>query len=650
MNGTYNVKTLSEDARQADGAVVSAGVKYGKAALVCFQGRKYAVNPHAILTINCTFLCNCNCTFCYNKKTFVADGEYVSPDTYEMGRIIEFARMGGIKVVALTGGEPTLDANKLLALVRKFKAAGFETVRLHTNGMALCRRICLDHVEKPLWWWLGASGLNDLSLSIADYRKEKNRKIMGCDNLSALVDFLPHVRECNMRVRLSCVLSKEGIYSIEDIKNYIGFATGNSVNYVIFRIEPSLNPLESPIIDSVAVQLCAIGFSVEYSHVKSDSTIYELRSGSVQVCLSCVKEELDPDKKVRRLIYMPNRVVYTSWIDSSSILFEEDAGKIVKYATSSQNHESCTRESAIIPSYIFQGSGFRMDLHVHSSVSDGENSPVSVLSAAAKAGITTLVFTEHNAIHDSIGQLKGVAKTMGIDMPLVGVEFSTVYCMDGNPLLKFHLLVYGKSVDQFSFMKDLFNPNDPKNDYLISLYWKLYAQNMISKRLQDIYLVEDSVAPTRKKMLTRKLLVNEVVANCGLSEREVSEVYVPKMDERERYRKYLNVSDVISLARDSGCATVVAHPGWVRPYNESVKLSEEDVLCAIVRLSQQGLQGVETVHRLNDVPTRVKLCRLAERLGLVITGGSDYHGRSRCFFGQNGITERGFDQLWRIIR
>ena len=649
MNGTSNIKILCKDAYQDGSIVISGKNALNNAKLFVFHGKKYAINPNAILTINCTAKCNCNCFFCYNKKTFIYDDEYVSSDSYEMERIIEFAKSGNVKVVTLTGGEPTLNTNKMLALIAKFKKAGFETIRMHTNGMRLCQSVVVGKECNPLWKWLELFGLNDLSLSIADYRKEKNRQIMGFDNISALSGFLPYINDCHMRVRLSCYLSECGIYAINEIMEYIDFAHKYGIKYVIFRIEPSHTFLEETYINQILSVLLEKGWIIDYSHQKSDSIIYSLISGTLHICISCVKEELDKDQKIRRLIYMPNRIVYTSWIDPSSFLFEDDAEKIVKKAV--VQHESVTSHQTAfgMPAFLHQESGYKIDLHVHSSVSDGENSPLEVLSAAKEKGITTLVFTEHNAIHDSYLQLKQKASTIGIDIPLVGVEFSTVYCIGEHPILKFHLLVYGKRVEQFSFMNHIFNPNNPKNEYLTSLYKKLYEQRLVRKTLQDLYNVPDLEIPTRKKMLLRRTLVKEVSAQCGLSAEEVTKLYVPRMDERERYKEYLDIADVIALARENGCATIIAHPGWIRPFDESSNLYEDDVFRAIACLARLGLNGVEIVHRLNDYSMREKLFRLADSLQLVVTGGSDYHGKAKCIFGQNGSTEDALAKIMEII-
>ena len=116
-----NDKQLKLPVSQGVGFVAAAGQIIGKAVLVEDEGTYYAVNPNAILTINCTASCNADCFFCYNRQTFMRTGTYVSAEHPCLERAIRLAHKAGIWRAGLSGGEQTLRPKELLPLAEKLK-------------------------------------------------------------------------------------------------------------------------------------------------------------------------------------------------------------------------------------------------------------------------------------------------------------------------------------------------------------------------------------------------------------------------------------------------------------------------------------------------------------------------------------------------
>lgn len=150
-------------------------------------------------------------------------------------------------------------------------------------------------------------------------------------------------------------------------------------------------------------------------------------------------------------------------------------------------------------------------------------------------------------------------------------------------------------------------------------------------------------------MFVRTPLANAISECCGVTPEEAKTRYLPKMPDEERYRQYLDTSEMIALAHQNGCVAVLAHPGWIRPYSVQQQLDEEDLWLAITDLAWQGLDGVEISHRLNSFSMREKLFRLSVGLGLISTGGSDFHGKPRCAWRVNGTTEENLTRLMELI-
>ena len=644
-----NDKELDCAAYQDGFSVVAGGQTLTKARLVAYEGRNYAVNPRAILTINCTAQCNAQCFFCYNRLTFLPSGEYCDSQSPELARAIKFARQSGISVASISGGEPTLSPQNLLCLVKTLKAAGFPTVRLHTNGLLLGRLLTFGSTEKPLWRFLEEHGVNELSLSIADDRAVQNQRIMGINNLQAVLALIPELVESNLCVRFSCYLCSEGIWTPKDIRRYLEFAHENGVKNVIFRKAPLDRAQDMKYFHNIDAALRAAGWECNSCCQKSDALIGEFlhrEDPTRSVMFSCVSEEPDPDAKIRRLIYMPDKVLYTSWIDPASYLFPSDAKRVVSSLLEGDRGEEtvCVEQFHSVPGYIYQDTGQTIDLHVHSLVSDGLRTPCEVLRDAASAGIHKLVFTEHNCLHDDPQALAAFAQEQGIQIPFWGVEVSTVYTVDTVPTLKFHLLVYAKSAQQLSFLEWKYNPNTPRNQYLRKLYDRLRSDGVIEKEWDDLFYIKDPII-TRKKMFTRTPVAQAIAESCGIYTGAAKTRYLPPMAYEERYRDYLDTVDIMRLAHENGCVVVLAHPGWIRPYQEGQSADEKDLWLAIVRLAHAGLDGLEISHRLNDSNRRGKLYHLAHGLGLIPTGGSDYHGKPRCTFGVNGTTEENLQCL-----
>jgi hypothetical protein len=246
--------------------------------------------------------------------------------------------------------------------------------------------------------------------------------------------------------------------------------------------------------------------------------------------------------------------------------------------------------------------------------------------------------------------LQKVAKRFGIEIPLFGIEFSTVFCLNGSPLMKFHVLVYAEDAQDLDFRSKLFNPNIPRNQHLQLLYQRALKAGVVHRSLDEIYSIHDLEAPTKKKMLTRTPLAREIASNTGLSVDVAKEKWLPAADDALRYQNYIDCETLMELAHRNGCAVVLAHPGWIRSYDKEETLTDNNLYQAIALLARKGLDGIEIVHRLNDTKMRQNLSKLALYFDLIITGGSDFHGKPRCTFGENGAEPEALDCIKNRIR
>jgi 3',5'-nucleoside bisphosphate phosphatase len=270
----------------------------------------------------------------------------------------------------------------------------------------------------------------------------------------------------------------------------------------------------------------------------------------------------------------------------------------------------------------------RIDLHTHSAVSDGTDSPAELIRAAGDAGLDVVALTDHDAVA-GWAAAQQAARDLGIEF-VPGTEISTK--LHGTGL---HLLAYW------------FDPNHPAlKDVLTDI--RLHRGRRIERIVNalvaaGIPLTVDEVfaeaepadavgRPHVADALVRKGIVadRDEAFNIWLSEGRPGNV-----------RKHApDVHQVIELVQDAGGVSVLAHP-WGRT-SRSVLTPE-----VIGELRAVGLAGLEVDHEDHDPPTRAALRALAVDLDLIVTGSSDYHGSGKTDhpLGCNTTEPAQYDQL-----
>jgi predicted metal-dependent phosphoesterase TrpH len=245
----------------------------------------------------------------------------------------------------------------------------------------------------------------------------------------------------------------------------------------------------------------------------------------------------------------------------------------------------------------------RIDLHVHSTASDGTDSPTDLVGQAAAAGLDVVALTDH----DTDAGLAEAAAALPAGMTLVpGTEISCA--------LHIHLLAY------------LYDPAEPGlAAELRRLRHARYnrGRRMVA-RLQelgvpvqwDAVLALAGGAPVGRPHVANAL-VNAGVASYAEAFTDSwlghgGPAYVGKVA--------LDPAYVVGLVRAAGGVAVCAHPGGRKGVADAT----------LAAMAAAGLTGIEVSHPEHDAPTRRRLRGLASELGLLVTGGSDYHGSRKA--------------------
>ncbi|NNC11189.1 PHP domain-containing protein [Planctomonas sp. JC2975] len=250
-----------------------------------------------------------------------------------------------------------------------------------------------------------------------------------------------------------------------------------------------------------------------------------------------------------------------------------------------------------------------IDLHTHSSVSDGTESSAELVRAAAGAGLGTVALTDHDSTAGWADAAEA-ASEVGITL-IPGMELSTRYGWKSV-----HMLAY------------LFDPTDePLTAELerIREGRRTRAESMVARLGADYDLTWDDVVAHTAPGATvgRPHIADALVARGVVPDR--SAAFATLLHPRGGYYEPMYAPtplDGVRLIRGAGGVPVLAHPA-TRGRDGII----QDVY--LHRLIDSGLAGLELDHRENTEDGKVALRELAERNGLILTGSSDYHGAGK---------------------
>ncbi|PTX65046.1 hypothetical protein C8P63_101270 [Melghirimyces profundicolus] len=245
----------------------------------------------------------------------------------------------------------------------------------------------------------------------------------------------------------------------------------------------------------------------------------------------------------------------------------------------------------------------RLDLHVHTTASDGMFTPEAVVTMARKKGLRGLAITDHDTTA-GVKEAKKRGEELGVEV-IPGVEISTV--ARGQDI---HVLGYYVNPSDVIFrekLKEQREARERRNEMLL----KKLGELGISITMEEVRAKKKG----RKTNIGRPHIA-EVLVEKGVvgSMNEAFDRYLGKDGAAYVTTPRIHPEEAVRLIRDSGGVPVLAHPG----------LYDDDEL--VLRLAQNGLSGIEVDHPDHDDSMRSRYREMARRFGLLTTGGSDFHG------------------------
>jgi len=243
----------------------------------------------------------------------------------------------------------------------------------------------------------------------------------------------------------------------------------------------------------------------------------------------------------------------------------------------------------------------RIDLHMHSSASDGSFAPEEVTRTVASNGVEVFSLTDHDTL-DGLPAAGACAKQCGIRL-ISGVELSVT-----EEAMDVHLLAYG------------FDENDPQLAAAVKRYRegrRERARKILSRlkglgiriSLEEIETIAHGGSLGRPHVAEALLRAGHVESFNEAFQRFLGH-HAPAYVAKPR----VTLEEATGIVRDAGGVTILAHPGT---------LNRDHLIPAWAR---RGLDGIEVWHSKHDAAAVERYRGFAQLHGLLMTGGSDYHG------------------------
>ena len=269
------------------------------------------------------------------------------------------------------------------------------------------------------------------------------------------------------------------------------------------------------------------------------------------------------------------------------------------------------------------------DYHIHTYYSDGVFSPEKIVDLALDAGLQAIALTDHDNVL-SYEVAKEYLKTKEVDLKIIqGIEVNTLY-----KDYEVHILGYFPDVTKSDFKNLLKVQQQARNKQTKEILALLNKKEGIKIKYED---VKNRVAeggsigrPHIAKAITNAGGTSNVMEAYSKYIHRASPVYVE--------RKTVSPFDAVEIIYDSGGIPVIAHPYDI---DIAEKLIKELMNC--------GLRGIEAYHRKHSPAIVEYFSSMAESLGLIVTGGSDFHApnimNGQIILGKNFVPEWIYDVM-----
>ena len=287
----------------------------------------------------------------------------------------------------------------------------------------------------------------------------------------------------------------------------------------------------------------------------------------------------------------------------------------------------------------------RVDLHIHTTASDGTCSPIEVVEQAIELGLSTIAITDHDSINGAMeatryAEGKNIKVITGVELTAmsdikqdVGMKWprgedmtgdeseGRLYVNGRSDLSETHILGYNldwdkELIDTLTWLSML------RNNRIDMMAEKL-AQDYPEVSIQEIYSIFPGATLTRSNLAV--YLVKLKIAS------SISDAFDRFLNEESKYYVHkLKLTDegAISIIKFCGGLPVLAHPTLCKN-PDRIPLTDEEYERLFDNVTEMGIMGIEAIYPKNREKDQERFTAMAKERGLFITGGSDFHGAAK---------------------
>ena len=251
-----------------------------------------------------------------------------------------------------------------------------------------------------------------------------------------------------------------------------------------------------------------------------------------------------------------------------------------------------------------------IDLHTHTTASDGTDSPFALVKKALATGVTTLGITDHDSTAGWADAITAIQPQIQL---VLGAEVSCL-TTDGISVHMLGLLFDGEDESIQQMLSDSRDTRLPRMRKMVAL---LQADGF-DISLEDVYQAAPDQATIGRPHLADALVAKKIVATRD-------EAFADLLHNESKYyvtHAAPTPADAIATIKSAGGVAVIAHPFASRRGQILTADSFQDLVAA-------GLDGIEVHHRDQNAAEQQVLTEIARELHLVTTGASDYHGTGK---------------------
>ncbi len=247
-----------------------------------------------------------------------------------------------------------------------------------------------------------------------------------------------------------------------------------------------------------------------------------------------------------------------------------------------------------------------MDLHAHTTASDGDQTPTQLVKMAKSVGLTTIAVTDHDTLgglHEAIE----AGRSLGVEV-IPGIEISCV--IERGQCHMLGLFIDPDSPQLKHKLQELQDARRARNDALV-------------KKLNDLgipFALEDAIVFAGRDLVARPHFARALVAKGVVSTlQEAFDRYLAEGAAASVPKEKLSPAQGIEMIKEAGGAAILAHPN-------NLKLPFDETLQALLRMKDVGLDGYEARYNSHTAAETSQYLHFAKNNGFITAGGSDFHG------------------------